>query len=305
MRVLAIVNDRAGGGETALYDFLRFLGLGGNEVVLRFVSNDRPLESLLTDAREFDRIVAVGGDGTVSSVCYATRGSKVPVLAYPAGTANLLALNLGMPTDPPALSDVLLNGVPVAVDLGELEHHGPNGSDERTGFAIIAGAGYDATIMQSAEPLKPALGPAAYLVAAVGNLAPTSARFELNIDGRKISTDGIAILIVNFGRLQFDLPVTPNTDPRDGIFEVAVVRTRNALGLIPAVAAAMLDRVREHPDRSPGIDLYSGSRIEVSAYPQLRMQSDGDAIDALTPFAAQVLPGAATLMVPADSPLAR
>ena len=55
---------------------------------------------MLEDAKDFDRVVAVGGDGTVSGVCYELRGSGVPMLPYPAGTTNLLALNLRLPSEP-------------------------------------------------------------------------------------------------------------------------------------------------------------------------------------------------------------
>lgn len=304
VRILVLVNDKAGGGDAGLYAFVRYLGIEGVEVVLRFVGPHRELEELVADVATFDRVVAAGGDGTVSAVCYATRGSGIPVLVYPAGTANLLALNLGMPPDPPALSEVLLSGVPVGFDLGEIEHPVSESATRRTGFAIMAGAGYDAAIMQTAEPLKQTLGAAAYLVAAVSNLAPTAARFELVLDGEHVSTDGIAVLIVNFARIQFELPVTPNSDPRDGRFEVAVIRTKNVVGLLPVVAAAMMDLVGSHPSRTPGLDIYTASSVEVSSYPPLRMQGDGDAIDAMTPFKARVLPRAATLLVPETSPFA-
>lgn len=301
MRVLVIVNTRAGSSDAGLYDFARVLGLEGVEIVMRFAGVGQSIESLAADAEQFDRVVAAGGDGTVSAVCYAVRHTGVPVLAYPAGTANLLAMNLGLPLDAPALAAVMLNGVPVRFDLGELERTGADGTVVSSGFTVAAGAGYDADIMETAQPLKATFGAAAYLMAAVSNLTPTAARFELVLDGEHVSTDGIAVLLVNFGRIQFDLAVTSQWDPRDGLFDVAVMRTKNPAGLIPAIFAAMLDRVGDFPDRSPSIDIYQAKRVEISAYPPLRMQYDGEVMDALTPFAAQILPGAATLLVPRGS----
>jgi len=64
----------------------------------------------------------------------------------------------------------------------------------------------------------------------------------------------------------------------------------------------VLDRSGDHPDRSANVALYSGATLSVLAEPPLRMQSDGDALDAATPFSARVLPRAATLMVPKGSP---
>lgn len=304
MRVLIIVNSRAGGGDAGLYDFMRALGHQGAEVVLRFSDEDHPLDGLAHDADQFDRIVAAGGDGTLSTVCYEVRGSGVPILAYPSGTANLLAQNLGLPPDALTLADVTLNGTAVDFDLGELERE-EHEDHRRTGFVLMAGAGFDADIMRMAQPMKSTLGAAAYLLAAVSNLAPTVAKFELVLDGERIHTDGIAVLLLNFGRIQFDLAVTPAWDPRDGRMDVVVVRSRNVAGLIPVVFAAMLDRVGNYPDRTPSVDIYSAREIQVSAYPPLQMQADGDTLEALSPFAARVLPKATTLLVPNDSSYAK
>ncbi len=300
MRVLVVVNLHAGGGDAGIYDYARALGAEGVEVTLRFASMGSRVEPLLHDARSFDVVVAAGGDGTVSAVCHATRGTGVPVLVYPAGTANLLALNLGLPLDAIRLARITAEGVPVSFDIGELTQ----GVDDATtsGFMVMAGAGYDATIMEAAQPLKSVFGPAAYLLAAVGNITPTVSSFDLVLDGREVSTEGIAVLLVNFGRIQFDLAVTHDWDPRDGLLDVAVVRTRNAAGLLPVVFAAMLDRMGDYPDRTPGIEIHRAASITVSARPALRLQYDGEALDALTPFSARSLHRQATLLVPADSP---
>lgn len=301
MRVLTIVNVRSGGGDTGLYDFARELGERGAEVVMRFLVPGQAIDKLTHDARDFDRVVAAGGDGTVSAVSYATRGSGVPVLVYPAGTANLLALNLGLPLDAKELAHITVQGVPVSFDLGEITRPRPDGGLEVSGFAVMAGAGYDAAIMETAAPLKATFGAAAYLMAAVGNIAPTAAEFELVLDGETVSSDGIAVLLVNFGRLQFDIAVSSGWDPRDGLLDVAVVRRKNTVGLLPMVLAAMIDKSGQATDRSSGIDVYRAAHVEIKADPPLRMQYDGEALDEVTPFAAHSLPRAATFIVPQDS----
>jgi len=300
VRILVIVNTRSGGGDAGLYDFVRVLGTSGAEITLRFADDLHPLEGLMDDAANFDRVIAAGGDGTASTVCYALRNTRVPVLVYPAGTANLLALNLEMPTEPRALAEVALNGQELDFDLGEIiRPQGPGDPPLTSGFALMAGAGYDAHVMDAAQPLKATLGAAAYLVAAVSNLVPTTSQFEIELDGTPLSTDGIAVLLVNFGRLQFDIPVASGADPRDGLLEVAVIRSRSVAGLLPAVLAGF-----SGAEKMPGIDVYAASHVTVSAYPQLRMQYDGEVVDAMTPFEARVLSGATTLLLPTDSPYA-
>lgn len=301
VRVLVVINTRSGGLDMGLYEFVDAMGASGAEVTLRFATGAERLERLVADASGFDRVVAAGGDGTVSAICYETRDSGIPILAYPAGTANLISLNLGLPLDAPGLAQLTLEGTSARFDLGLLSHMGEGSAPAQTGFALMAGAGFDAAIMENAQPLKSAFGAAAYLMSAVTNLNPTVSEFELVLDGEHVHTDGIAVLLVNFGRIQFDLDVTPSWDPQDGKFEVVVLRTRSVAGLIPVVFAALMDKMMEAPERTPSVDVYSASEVQVSAYPPLRMQTDGDTLDLLTPFAARALPGAATLIVPEGS----
>jgi len=136
MRVLSVVNTSSGGADSGLYDLLRIAGQQGAETLMRFVQPNIPIEALVHDAETFDRIVVTGGDGTVSAVCYATRGTGVPVLVDPAGTANLLALNLGLPLDSAGLADLLLTGTPARFDLGELDIQRPDGSRSTSGFTL-------------------------------------------------------------------------------------------------------------------------------------------------------------------------
>ncbi len=106
-----------------------------------------------------DLLLLWGGDGTVQRCTNALRGSDVTVAVIPAGTANLLANNLGIPTDLPAALDIALHGARRRLDVGVL-----NG--ER--FAVMAGAGADAIIMRDADGGKDHFGRLAYVWAGAG-----------------------------------------------------------------------------------------------------------------------------------------
>ncbi|MGB9880152.1 MAG: diacylglycerol/lipid kinase family protein, partial [Anaerolineae bacterium] len=59
----------------------------------------------------YDRIVAVGGDGTVHEVVNGMAGAQVTFGVVPAGTGNDFARTLGMPTDIPSIAKFLADGV--------------------------------------------------------------------------------------------------------------------------------------------------------------------------------------------------
>jgi len=294
MNILMIANLHSGLGDPGLYDFVRELGANDADVTLRFLREGADLHDLLRDVATYDRVVAAGGDGTVSSIVYALRSTGIPVMPYPAGTANLIAHNLRMPVDPVELAHLALKGKPVALDIGELD------VDGGVGFLMMAGAGFDADLVNRASDLKQIIGEGAYLLAAIQNLQPTVSTFFITIDGRQITTEGIAVMLVNLARIQFDLSVTHGSDARDGLLEVVVLKTRSVAGLLPAVWAALLDRLGDHTSR-PGLEIHSAREISIRAEPTLPVQSDGDLLAIRTPLSARVLPGAAFIVLPAGA----
>jgi diacylglycerol kinase family enzyme len=305
MNILLVNNLRSGFGDAGVYDFVRELGTRHTEVTMRFLNQGADIRHLLRDASDYARVVAVGGDGTVSSVAYALRGTGIPLLAYPAGTGNLLAKNLRVPVDPAELALTTIAGRTVSIDLGELELSPGKGMRERKyGFAIAAGAGFDAKIMAAAQGLKQTLGEGAYIIGAMQNLAPTLSRFTLELDGETVQTEGIAVLLMNLARIQFDLVVAHGADAQDGLLEVVVIKTPSPAGLLPAVWAALLDRLGDHPAR-PGLEIHTASRVRVEAEPRLAVEYDGEVLDARTPFSATVLPRAATFIVSEANALPR
>lgn len=270
---------------------------------MRFLNEDADIDHLLRDASDYARVVAAGGDGTVSAVAYALRGTGIPLLAYPAGTGNLVARNLNLPLDPLELALTTIAGRTISIDLGEMTLPARSGMKPvKKGFVIAAGAGFDAKIMESARGLKSTLGEGAYIIGAMQNLAPTLSRFTLTLDGRSFETDGIAVLLMNLARTQLDLVVAHGADAQDGMLEVVVVKTPSPAGLLPAIWAAMLDRLGDHPDR-PGLEIHTASTAHVTAEPPLALEYDGEVLDARTPFSATVLPRAATFIVSEASPL--
>lgn len=303
MNILMVTNLRSGFGDSGLYEYVRELGSHRAEVTLRFLHEGADIQHLLRDARDYARVVAAGGDGTVSAVAYALRDTGIPVLPYPAGTANLIARNLGIPLDPSGLALTTIAGRTVTIDLGEISVSPRGGHGVRKqGFSIAAGAGFDAQLLEAARPLKASLGEGAYIIGAMQNLAPTVSRFRLNLDGRVVETEGIAVLLMNLARIQFNLAVTHGADAQDGLLEVVVLKPASPAGLLPAVWAALLDRLREHPAR-PGLEIHSAASIEVFADPRLPLEYDGEVLDTTTPFSARVLPRAATFIVSEESPL--
>ncbi len=290
---LLIINNLASGfGEGAVYDFMRSFITDSDEICLRSTDGTSDLRGFLHDASDFDAVVASGGDGTVAAVCYELRNTRIPVLPFPAGTANLLAQNLANPYEPHALSKLIRTGKTLDFDLGEVEVAG-----ELHGFAVMAGAGFDAKIMHGAKTTKKILGSMAYLSAAFANAIPPMAKFKMVLDGEEFESEGLGIILVNFSKIQFDISVTHDSHPRDGLLDVVVLKAATALELIPAVFAGLLDTITDFPGRSGAIEIHRARNIEISADPPMEMQFDGEASKLTTPFKARALPKSAQIYI--------
>lgn len=287
-RVLIVANPKSGQGESGLPEFAEHLRAAGAEVVQRELSADTPMAEYIGDLSTFTALVGAGGDGTVSSLAYAARYKNVPMLAYPAGTANLIAQNLDLPRDPAELAQIVLAGNAVRVDMGEVEVRG-----EKSGFCMLAGAGADAAMIRDSEELKERFGAVAYVLSAMKQISPKKTTFHLVIDGEKRDFEGIGVMVANFGMANYRLPITSEISPADGKLTVILLNAGNLLRL----GGNLLDSVRGKlglgdPMFSDNMQTLEAKQVTVEADEPFPLQYDGELHVETTPFTARVLPGA-------------
>ncbi len=293
MKVLVIHNLRSGLRHGSIYDFIRMYAEDGDTCTIRTFAANTPLSSLLTDAAEYDFVVASGGDGTISSVSYELRNTGIPILPFPSGTANLLSLNLFEPNEPHALCKVVDEALTLNFDIGELE----TSNGEKHGFAMMAGCGYDELIMRTATEHKRVLGDMAYFEAAFSNPAPQVSHFKLTIDGQTVESSGIGVVVANFSKMQFDVMISDKNLPRDGMLDVVILKTENAFQLIPTVMAKVFDHSGAIAKKIGVLELYRGKEITIDADPALKVQYDGEPTELSTPITLRCLPQATRFIV--------
>jgi len=301
VRILTIINPWARGGTMGVAGLCHELLMRDVELTLRYMNGTASMEHLLRDAREHDAVIAAGGDGTVTTIAYALRATGIPIVVYPGGTANLVSLNLGLPISPAAIAAMVFEGVTTTVDLGEIELPAAAGEEPaRYGFTLGAGTGFPAALLESARPLKKALGESAYVLGALRNLLPPVARFTLELDGETIETEGIAVMVMNISGIQYKLKIAHGSSPTDGLLEVITLKTMTAVELLPTVWAAIRDTLQDYPDR-PGIEVRQARSVRITSDPPLDLEYDGEVLPGVTPVTVRVLPDAATFMVTQES----
>ncbi|MBI4372915.1 MAG: NAD(+)/NADH kinase [Candidatus Omnitrophica bacterium] len=304
-KILVVHNPKAGTGQIRLDDYLKALEARGAAATLRTLSENFNLKDALADASNFERVVVAGGDGTASAAATILQNSEIPIVIYPAGTANLLALNLKMPSAADDLAEVTVNGPWLPVDLGRLDYKIYRRRDyfrTRFGlktrpdfltahFILMAGSGFVASLVSQAEPLKGRFGKAAYWWSAFFGRHPRVALFKLNIDGQPIRARGIGALVVNFEKLHFDLKVVPDSNPQDGAFEVVLLKAKNIYEFFQALRILIAERLGfKRPEKLKEADFFRGSEIEVSSWPPLKLEFDGEPLPKVNFFKVTALP---------------
>ena len=287
-KILMVFNPKSVKGESTLPEFTELLRQSGAEVTERELQPEQDVAEFLEDVQQFSVLVAAGGDGTISSVAYAARYKNVPLLVYPAGTANLIAQNLDLPKTPAELLTVLQEGNAVRVDMGEVEVRG-----KKNGFCMLAGAGADAAMIRDSEELKEKFGALAYVMSAMKQISPKKTTFHLVIDGQKREFEGIGVMVANFGMANYRLPITNDISPSDGRLTVVLLKAGNILRLVPN----LIDSVRAKlnlgdPLFGGNLETLEAREVVVEASEPFPLQYDGELHEETTPFTARILPGA-------------
>ncbi|WP_034609843.1 diacylglycerol kinase family protein [Cellulomonas sp. URHD0024] len=230
-------------------------------------------------------VFVAGGDGTVRACIEGLVDTGVALVVLPGGTGNLLAANLGIPTETTDGVRVALEGGRRTVDVGEVDGQV---------FAVMAGMGLDAAMVDDAPTaLKAKVGALAYVYSALRHLADDEMRVEVQVDDLPVlRRRARSVLVANVGRLQGGVNLLPEADPESGQMEVAVLAPQN-IGHWFQLVAGVLRRRR----RVPNMEKLRGSRIVVTTDRRQPRQLDGDVIDSSDSLEVTVRPGALLVCV--------
>jgi len=241
-------------------------------------------EQAVRDGAEL--IFVYGGDGTVMAVVNALVGSEVAMAVLPAGTGNLLAVNLGLSGDAATGVRVALEGGRRWIDVGRVEDQC---------FAVMAGMGFDAKMIEGTSDLaKKHLGWLAYVGGAVRHLRYRPMRVRIVLDGgAPMRRRPRTVIVGNVGRLQGGVQLLSKAQPDDGRLDVAVLSPTSLAHWASLGWAVLMRR-----ERVPLMETYTAERIEIYSARVEPRQLDGDLIDPGRSMTIGVRPRALLLCVP-------
>ncbi|AEV87938.1 sphingosine kinase [Actinoplanes sp. SE50] len=235
-----------------------------------------------------DLLVVWGGDGMVQRTLDVVAGSDTPVAIMPAGTGNLLAGNLGIPTDMERAVEIAFEGDRKRLDLGKVdgEH-----------FAVMAGVGFDGAMIKDADgALKDRFGKLAYVWTGIRHVDGDAPRTTIKIDGTAWFDDTAScVLIGNVGTITGGIHAFDDASPTDGWLDVGVATAQGALQWARALGTMAVKR----SDSSPFVRTTRARKIDVKLESKLEYELDGGARSRTKRFSASIVPAAVQVCVPA------
>ena len=241
-----------------------------------------------------DLILVLGGDGTINEVVNGMNGgavggllgSEVHLGVLPGGTANVLAMELGLGSNLERAIDRLCRSKPKRVALGKIwqaDHPARH-------FLMMAGAGLDAQIVCDLNPgLKSKTGKFAYYVAGFSQIVKRVGQLETRINGDSYPC-GFALVsrVRNYGG---DLELARGASLLSDKFEVVMFEGSNPWRFVFYMLAVAAKQVQ----RLPGVHTVRSKRIELVG--DAPIQIDGEYLGR-TPATIEIVPDALTLLVP-------
>jgi YegS/Rv2252/BmrU family lipid kinase len=237
-----------------------------------------------------DALAVYGGDGTLREAISGLIGSEIPLVILPGGSANVMATELGIPSDLKEAC-MLLSQDPLetkTIDVGQFN---------KRYFIVRISLGFEADVVKGADrQSKNKMGIFAYFLSAAAALKKTKRTvYHLKIDGQEHEVQGLTCIITNTGNLGFsNISFDKHIDVSDGFLDVIVVRKVN-LSMFKLMVVTLLKR--ERPDNLELVEHWQGKDISVSSSPKQTVQCDGEILEKI-PLHIKIIPGAIKVLVP-------
>jgi YegS/Rv2252/BmrU family lipid kinase len=213
-----------------------------------------------------DLLAICGGDGTINEVATHVPAPPFPIAVLPAGTANVLARELGLPLNVTRSLQIALKRITRRIDLGVLD------ASARRRFLFVAGIGFDACVVSKVRMgLKSRLGIAAYAWAILECLKQYSfPEFQVDIGGRVFTAT--SCLACNARRYGGGLLFCPSADMSDGLLDILILEKQSRMDLARFLFMAWCGK----PSKREWIHRLRTSSFRVEGPKDILIQVDGE-----------------------------
>jgi len=241
---------------------------------------------------DIDVLAVYGGDGTQIEVIEALIGSELPIAILPGGTANVIAAEMGIPTDLKEACELLKKATHFRkIDIAHYKKHP---------FVLRSSSGFETHMVKGAKrSAKNHWGRLAYVASAFKALKKIRLiKYEITVDGVQNEIEGVSCVVANSGNIGIQgikLEKTIHVD--DGLLDVLVIKKLDFSFFRYAY------HVLRGKDPSEDCDLVAhlqGKEILIDCKPPQKFMGDGEKSED-APIRFTIEPKAVRILVPHSS----
>lgn len=265
-KCLLIVNPIAGGNDkTALVGAAKAFADQENVEIIEFETQGEDDEQEITRLYEEhrpERILVIGGDGTVKIVAEAVSHQDVIIGILPAGSANGLSVDLGLPNDIQESLKVAFYGKAMEMDMVCI-------NDRKS--LHLSDIGVNAELIRKYESgtIRGKLG---YALQAINTLTDLEDPFHAKIkaNGEIIETEARMVVIANTQKYGTGVTINPVGVMDDGKFEIVILKSLDVFLIGKILAGNMPVENKED------VEIISAQEAEITTNFPVCFQVDGE-----------------------------
>jgi len=284
LKFLFIVNPGSGNGETdykvAIQQFFSELQHDFEVYELPKDCSNQQIKARIDEAKP-DRVIAVGGDGTLKLVAQSLLNTELPIGIIPAGSANGMAKELGISTEVNEALETAVNGTPKRI-------HAIVVNDELC--IHLSDIGFNAYIIKKFDDL-PQRGMKGYARAAWHALwNHHKMEVTLKIDGEEIRSEASMVVIANATMYGTGVKINPEGSLEDDVFEVILVKNYNILEILKI-------RFTNLPFNPNSIETFKTDKLVIKSKHRAHFQVDGEYQGKVNTISAHIITDAIRVIV--------
>lgn len=289
INILFIINPISGGrGKLRIPDFIdKYLDkekFSPNFVFSEYVGHAGELADEAA-TKNFDVIVAAGGDGTINEVATKVLKHHKILGILPLGSGNGLARFLNISKNLRYALSIINDFKIDEIDTAEFN---------KKCFFNLAGMGFDAHLSAVFSKDKKR-GLSGYVKLGFKEVFNYKAQtYHLNIDGTEYTRKAFAISVANSSQYGNDVYIAPNASVKDGLLDICIIKPFPIIKL-PLLGYVML---RGKAETSDMIEIIKGKNIKITREAAGAVHVDGEPLQMGVEIQAVVNPLSLKVIVP-------
>lgn len=291
-RVLAIINPKSGtsGKATIIPKLVDAFAPTDYTLYFTYTRSAGHAYDLARQAVEegYERIVAVGGDGTVNEIARALIHSSVSLAIVPTGSGNGLARALGLPMNRAEASRIAAQGQEDVIDCCR--------ANEKP-FFCTCGMGFDAEV-SAAFAEAPFRGFLSYAKTSIEHyIKYKPALYRIDIEGvGMIESEAFVVAAANASQYGNNAHIAPRASMVDGMVDIVILRPFNVLNL-PQITLQLFSKKLEENVHQQS---YQTSRATLIRAERGVVHLDGEPMEMPERIEIEVLPQAIRVIRPEE-----